>query len=410
MRKPTDPTYGSAADLPTFKRMLEQLDSLEVLAPLLWVGQDSKELQVRQLRFQIERMTRTVDQFYEVLGPRNWIFHERLPLDEVEQLLEESSDAEEAQRRFLSIYADHQRLDRWVRGSWFRDALYPRQRLLRRALDQFRWEEFDSCALTLITVMDGYVQEVDGRVGLHAQDPDGMGAWDTVVGHHMGLTHALKAYGRPIKRRRDEKVFELHRHGIVHGLIVNYDNRIVATKAWNMVLALVDWADAKESERKDQENDLPQTLSQMIARKQESKHRIERMRQWEKRVINRGDASFAAHEAFQLTEDFMSAWQAANYGRIAQLAHRVWYRGQSDGEVAGEMRRKFEAYQIEGYEYHEIDSTTNNVWEVRGSATVNGSAVDFAYRWAIELADQWTGGPGDEGPRRLVNCEPVRPR
>ena len=177
-----------------------------------------------------------------------------------------------------------------------------------------------------------------------------------------------------------------------------------------MVLALVDWADAKESERKDQENDLPQTLSQMIARKQESKHRIERMRQWEKRVINRGDASFAAHEAFQLTEDFMSAWQAANYGRIAQLAHRVWYKGQSDGEVAGEMRRKFEAYQIEGYEYHEIDSTTNNVWEVRGSAAVNGSAVDFAYRWAIELADQWTGGPGDEGPRRLVNCEPVRPR
>jgi hypothetical protein len=30
-------------------------------------------------------------------------------------------------------------------------------------------------------------------------------------------------------------VFELHRHGIVHGTLVNYNNPVVATRAWNVL-------------------------------------------------------------------------------------------------------------------------------------------------------------------------------
>lgn len=404
----TIPIYGSAEDLPKFKNMLEQLAALEALAPMPGDDKKSIENQVKDLRRQVEMITRTVDRFYSVLGSRKWVFHERLPLDEVKQLLDESSDPEAAQLRLLAIYSDQERLRGWVHGSWLRDDLYPRQRLLGRALDQFRREEFDSCALTLITVMDGYVQDIDGRFGLHAKNPDDMTAWDSVVGHHLGLTHVLKTHRTQIKRRRDEEVFELYRHGIVHGLVMNYDNRVVATKAWNMLLSLVDWADAKDRVRADQVAYTSQTLSDVIAKSQESQRRIARMRAWEKRVIARGDSEFAMHEAVRLTDEFMSAWQKQNYGRIAQLAHRVWYRGQPDGKVAGEMRRKFEAYRLEGYEIREVDGTTNNVWETRGVVRVNGSAAHFAYRWAIELPNQWTGGPGDEGPRKLVNCEPVR--
>ena len=407
MHKPTGPRYGTAADLPKFKSTNEQLAALESLATPMRGGRNSIELQnIQQLRIQIERITQTVDQFYEVLGPRNWIFHERLPLDEVGQLLEESFDTEEAQRRFLSIYADHQRLERWVHGSWFRDALYPYQRQLRRALDQFRWEEFDSCALTLITVMDGYVQQVDGRVGLHAQEPDGMGAWDSVVGHHMGLTHALKAYRRPIKRRRDEEVFELQRHGIVHGLIVNYDNRIVATKAWNMLLALVDWADAKEKEERAAEAEDRLSTTEVLEKANESDKRIARMKAWERRKIGSIEPLFGSLEAVQLTERFMRAWQSNNYGQIAALAHRMWYRDKTESWIAGEMRRNFSGKTLDQYEIAEADSTINNIWQVNGTATVNGAPGTFGCRWAVQMPDGWNGGPGDEGPWRLVNCEP----
>ena len=50
--------------------------------------------------------------------------------------------------------------------------------------------------------MDGFVNdfEPDVRRGLASRDPDAMTAWDSVVGHHMGLTNALKAY-KTIKKR-----------------------------------------------------------------------------------------------------------------------------------------------------------------------------------------------------------------
>jgi hypothetical protein len=58
--------------------------------------------------------------------------------------------------------------------------------------------------LTLLSVMDGFVNDVDHgeRRGLHARDADEMGAWDSVVGHHMGLTHAHLSFTKPFRRHR----------------------------------------------------------------------------------------------------------------------------------------------------------------------------------------------------------------
>ena len=99
--------------------------------------------------------------------------------------------------------------------------------------------------------MDGFVNDVepDRRHGLASREPDAMTAWDSVVGHHLGLTNALKAYDKAIKKRVDEEVYELHRHGIVHGTITRFNNVVVATKAWNMLFAVVDWATATKKNR-----------------------------------------------------------------------------------------------------------------------------------------------------------------
>ena len=83
---------------------------------------------------------------------------------------------------------------------------------------------------------------------MHAREPDEMVAWDSLVGHHKGLLAVMPEFLRTFKKRRDDEVFELHRHGIVHGTITNYNNKVVATKAWNMLGAVADWAAAKEKE------------------------------------------------------------------------------------------------------------------------------------------------------------------
>ncbi|MBK9343935.1 MAG: hypothetical protein IPN07_13140 [Dehalococcoidia bacterium] len=98
--------------------------------------------------------------------------------------------------------------------------------------------------LHLIAVMDGFVNDFEPgeRQGLHSRQPGEMAAWDSVVGHHMGLTHAMATFTKTIKKRVGDEVFELHRHGIMHGSVVRFDNVVVATKAWNMLFAVADWA------------------------------------------------------------------------------------------------------------------------------------------------------------------------
>ena len=51
-------------------------------------------------------------------------------------------------------------------------------------------------------------------------------------------SNTTETFTKTIKKRVDSEVFEVYRHGIVHGSVVNFDNIVVATKAWNMLFAV----------------------------------------------------------------------------------------------------------------------------------------------------------------------------
>jgi hypothetical protein len=74
--------------------------------------------------------------------------------------------------------------------------------------------------------------ETADRRGLHAREAGEMVAWDSLVGHHMGLAHAHQTFTKTFRRISTEEVRELYRNGIVHGTLVNYDNDFVSAKAW----------------------------------------------------------------------------------------------------------------------------------------------------------------------------------
>ncbi len=111
-------------------------------------------------------------------------------------------------------------------------AMQSRMDLIEKARVDYQEGRFYSTVLVLLTVMDGFVNELDAhrRRGLHAREPDELNAWDSVVGHHLGLAHAHKTFTKTTSKTSSEPVFELHRHGILHGTLLNYDNPVVAAK------------------------------------------------------------------------------------------------------------------------------------------------------------------------------------
>src|SRR5699024_10798191 len=119
------------------------------------------------------------------------------------------------------------------------EAMRPRLPLLRAALEDYRHSRNYSVVLVLIAVMDGFVNDFDkqARKGLQSREAKEMCAWDNVVGGHLGLANAHKASTRTCKKTIGEEVYELHRHGIVHGVSRMFENYFVCTTAWSHLLA-----------------------------------------------------------------------------------------------------------------------------------------------------------------------------
>ena len=102
-----------------------------------------------------------VDRFYDRLGSRNWIFHELLPISNVETILDQTATSEEAEQRLIEIYRDEEKLGLWTRRLFSVEGLRERSHQIERALGHYFADHFDSAAFHLIAVMDGFVNDFE---------------------------------------------------------------------------------------------------------------------------------------------------------------------------------------------------------------------------------------------------------
>ena len=181
--------------------------------------------------------------------------------------------------------------------------LRSRMHLIERALADYQAGRFYATTLVLLTVMDGFVNDVENRrKGLHARAADEMAGWDSVVGHHLGLSHAHHSFIKGTGATTEEEVFELHRHGIIHGTIVHYDNPIVATKAWNRLFAVVDWA--RSLARQDQPPLPKPSFRETLAKLAENQRTKEALAQWRSSVVTANDPAFEQQPVLQRVRMF----------------------------------------------------------------------------------------------------------
>ena len=397
--------YGSARDLPSYQEMDRQIQGGKLLTRFIARNQRSEFLEIER---QLNHVVAVVDRFYDRLGSLNWIFHELLPLSNIEAILDQTTTPEEAEQKLIEIYRETDKLAFWTLWLYGVEGLRERSRQIERAREHYFADQFDSATLHLIAVMDGFVNdfEPDRRRGLVSRDPDDMTAWDSVVGHHLGLTNALKAYHKTVKKRVDEEVYELHRHGIVHGAITQFDNVVVATKAWNMLFAVVDWATATKKSRQPEpaKTSFGEVLRQMASNRKIKKE----LGAWKPSRLSVSDVSFKDHEIYTLTVQFLNGWRECNFGALARLPSR-WLdkRDTTIGQMAGRLREVFGGFTLSEFRVTEVENTAPAIWLSTGEATVNDSPGTFECRWIVEEADGSFGYGSTSAQWRLVFCDPT---
>jgi len=316
----------------------------------------------------------------------------------IDCILDEASSPDDAESRLIEMYRDPD-ATRWhlmrLRNV---DGLRERHHLLVRAREDYDAERFDACTMLLISVMDGFVNdfETGRRRGLAARAPDEMVAWDSVTGHHMGLTNALKPFLQTIKRRVDEEVVEVHRNGIVHGSVVNFNNAVVASKAWNLLFAVVDWSIATTKKAKEDEKPPEPGLRETFAMLAEHSRKKKARNDFEPWTVARDDPTFESDPVREQTRIFIEAWQRGQWARIVPLMPPKLIGEKRKGSAAEYTKGWFENHTIEDVVFDRVEYTQSSVAEVRGTATIDVTTALLRLRW-IHYDDCGDLALNDEG-------------
>ena len=383
--------YGSAKDLPSYKELREQLKAFKLLTILPRLSSNRKI--IRELETKLNQLTSVVDSFYALLGVRKWVFHEKMNLKTIEGIVKEGTNIELAEKKLIDTYRDNPTMESYIQGLYAHEEFRFRRHHIERALEHYRAGHFDSCVLHLLAVMDGFVNDYpdENRIGLHAREKGDMVAWDSVTGHHLGLYSVMDDFKATFKKRVDDEVFNLHRHGIVHGSIANFDNVIVATKAWNLLFAVSDWATAK-SKQETPKPSFKDTIADLRRWSDYDKYK----REFKPNTVTSSDVGFSREQVFKRSSAFLDSWQNGRWALVMGFIPPIIRKDQSEGWAIQYAKDTFRDYAISQWSIESIVYPQPSSADIRGVILLGDTKKQFNIRMALYCSSGNAAVPGQE--------------
>lgn len=365
--KPRD-SYGSAEDLPSVIEMRQMLFGMKILG---WVAGKKHRAQVRELNVTLDDISRTVDRFYEILGERGWIFHDDLNLPAIKNVVS-TPDSEIAEQQLIAYYAGDDRLQWSLRRLGRHAAMRPRLVLAENALHDYHEGRYDSCVLILLSVVDGFVNDFEParRKGLHARESDEMTPWDKAAGHHMGLANVHRTYNQRVSKLDSSEQFELRRNGLVHGMLPNFNNSIIATKAWNLLFAVSDWADGEIARLnpKDKAPTLRESLRN-YANFQVLKTKSDNFVPYDLSATDPRVSELREHLA---VSEFLESWASRRWGPVGGLLIRFGDERRNVGAQAQVAKMLYKDYPLDKWAITRVRRKASSRAHVEAELTIDG--------------------------------------
>lgn len=359
----------SASELPTVKNLRYQIASLNFVESAFEVPGCSRR--AKEIERQLNDLISVVDGFYLLLGERGWVFSEALSVDRMRLLVEGSVDSDSAEAELIA-YLKEGNVIRTALGRLNRyEDMRPRLPLLRKAAEDYFEGRYYSVVLVLIAMMDGFVNDSDKSIrrGLHARVSEEMHTEDCVATMWKGLPAVQATFAKSFRAREDSEVHSVFRHGIMHGMVTNFDNEIVASKAWCMLFAVCDWVDAVEADRRrseDQKNQEGETINSLLNRcfelKKKNLEEKERIARWLPHFVDVSEPFAEDEELVEACMDYLDCWRKGNYGGLAGYLSNPAKR--SVGMMAGEARATYSLHTIDFFKIISINRIAPAVAEV----------------------------------------------
>lgn len=376
-------SYETARDLPSFKEMELQLKGMKVLKFLLPADQKNVPKEVEQ---KLNELAQLIDDFYETFGDKHWIFHDMLNVNLVRSAIDDSDGLDDAEKKIIAMHSDPDFLRRVVTRCNGIPALRKRMPLVNQARDDHLAGRYYSAVYLLVSVIDGFVNEFEKvHRGAHARTPEELSQYDSAISHHKGIASVQSVFLKPMSVTIEEPVYEVHRHGIMHGVVINFDNEVVATKAWNLLLGFMDWATAKMKAEKPKEPQM--TLRQSMQRLSRTRKSISLSQQFKPYTITAREEGFKSDPVVELAVSYYEAWQSKNYGKMSNLLAAMNKSGREKG-MPKTVRDEYSNYQLMSYKIISVDHYATGGSDVKVEVELdNGTSRETSIRCVYEDMD-----------------------
>ena len=243
-------------DISSFKKMRENIAGFRAIKtifpfvrPLLTLFKvDTKSIndaleKFDELEVQIKELISLPDRFNDLFASRGWIIFDTLNTQIIKTALlhGESNNLDDAESTLVNYYTPeivkvHLQMMQGI--SAFRD----RSRLANLAAIDYAEGRYHACIPVVLALMDGLVNELnEANRGLFAEGTE-VKAWDSVSAHDRGWGELIKVLSKGRRKTYNEKITSPYRNGILHGMDLGYDNKVVAAKTWGALFALREWA------------------------------------------------------------------------------------------------------------------------------------------------------------------------
>lgn len=360
-------------DIQKFRELKETMygvESLVAFAPLLErFGVDLSKIEnlenIADLKEEALALISMPDKFNSIFAERGWIAYENFNADVAKEAIQiaQKESAEKAER-YLADHYDKETLEFHFMSMKAIEAFRIRYDLLQKAKTDYLEERYYAAVPIILSCLDGIVNDVAKKNrGFFAEGIElELEAWNSISAHSEGLGKLVNVLQSTRKKTSTEEITIPYRHGILHGLDVNYDNKLIAAKSWAALFSIRDWALAIKHDRKPEENeDFSWTdLKKQLQKNKETRSALDT---WEPRkpeeiqeVIETGD--YSSYEEgtpeFKVWE-FMEAWEEKNYGAMYDVLPTNIKKLLKRSSAAGEMRRKFDGHELIDFQILEID-------------------------------------------------------
>lgn len=287
-----------------------------------------------------KELAKLSDKFNEVFGDYGWIMYFNMNAELAKEALEVAEeDSIEAAEELLVTYYDSTEVKRQIDGLRSVEAFEPRINLAYKAWQDYEEERYHACIPVILSLMDGLVihtsvEELGFIRGFFYQTAN-FTAWDSVAAHENGLER-LADQDLFLKSRNSTTIDQIdipYRHGILHGIDLGYDNKMVAAKSWAALFAVGEWARKAErgeleepSDSEDDDQSLIETIIESVKDHEKNEKRKKIMQEWKPRGTKVGEEISSEGDPDEYDKGTperalvatLYYWKIQNWGYLAQ--------------------------------------------------------------------------------------------